>query len=60
LSKSADVQKIAAEAEKISRFIYNEGFLLISKAETDEIDKINKDLKKIFEKMKKISVRNIE
>jgi hypothetical protein len=60
LSKSVDVQKIAAGAEKISRFIYNEGFLVIEKAKSEEISEIVDELEAIFKRIKRISVRNIE
>lgn len=60
LNKNADVQKIAAKAEEISRFIYREGFLLIEKAKLEEIQKITEELEGVLEKIKKISVINID
>lgn len=60
MNKNADVQKIAAKAEEISRFIYREGFLLIEKAKLEEIQKITEELEGVLEKIKKISVINID
>lgn len=60
MNKSADVQKIAAGAEKISRFIYNEGFLVVEKAKSEEISEIVDELEKIFKRIKRISLGNTE
>jgi hypothetical protein len=60
LSKSADVQKIAIEAEKIANSIYREEVFIVDRIKKEEISEILEGIKSLHKRILKISIRNIE